>query len=343
MGRIDIRAYDPGVATAVTALWRREIGDRYPLRGEVLQSLLEENPSYAPGDALVAWDGAQPVGFAYIGLLRERDPETADRRGVAWLQAVVVGAGHRRRGVGSRLVRGLMAIAAREGIASVECGGGFGYLWPGLPGDLPDAMPFAAALGFDAGERTWDLRGDVSGLADGVAALHIAAAGMRVDLAGPDDRETLLRFLVREFGGEWWQDTRLFLDQGGAISDFVLLRDASGGIAGHARLHTPATRPAGPPFFWAERRPAAAGGLGPIGVARSLRGQGLGRALLVVALARLRDAGLTDVVIDFTNLLDFYGPLGFRPWMEFTHARGQVEEVARRAAAAGEKEVPDGR
>ena len=85
--------------------------------------------------------------------------------------------------------------------------------------------------------------------------------------AGDDDRDPLLAFLLREFGGEWWHETGWFLAQGGAPSDILLLRDRSGAILGLARTHTPRTRPIGPPHFWSGRRPANAGGLGPIGIA----------------------------------------------------------------------------
>ena len=64
----------------------------------------------------------------------------------------------------------------------------------------------------------------------------------------------------------------------------------------------------------------AAGGLGPIGVAAALRGRGLGRALLVAALDRLRRLGHPDVVIDDTSLLGYYGPHGFAPWITYRHA-----------------------
>jgi GNAT superfamily N-acetyltransferase len=317
-------------------LWWRAIGERYPLREEVLRDCLEGNPSYRPGDALIAWDGDRAVGFGYVGLHRELEPQTADRRGRAWLQAVVVDPDRRRSGLASRIVFRLATVAAVAGVETVECGGGFFYLWPGLPADLPDARPFAAAVGFTPGERTWDLRGNVGRLdGDAEAGRLVAAAGMRFESARPADRRPLLDFIVREFGGEWWHDTRWFLDRGGDPGDIVLLRDVTDRIVGFARLHTPATRPLGPPLFWTARRPPAQGGLGPIGVEAALRGRGLGRALLTLALARLRDASVDDVVIDFTNLLGFYGPLGFEPWMEFVHAQGSVAAILLRTGRIG--------
>ncbi len=338
MGDPDIRPYEPAAAPQVLALWSRALGDRYSLREEVLRATLERDPEHRPGDALVAWDGGLAVGFGYVGIVRGADPETAAHRGRAWLQAVVVDPGRRRRGLGRSLVRRLAEVADEQGITQIDCGGGFFYLWPGLPADLPDARPFAEALGFTVHDRIWDLRGEVAGLTgDAEAAAIVAAAGLAIGAARDADRGALLAFIRDEFGGEWWHDIRWFLDEGGDPADLVLLRDAgalatgAAPIAGFARIHTPASRPIGWPMYWADLRPPAAGGLGPIGVASAVRGRGLGRALLTLSLARLRDAGLTDVVIDGTTLLGFYGQLGFAPWMEFLEARATVRDVLDRA------------
>ncbi len=329
------RPYAPTDARHVIELWQGAIGDRYPLREAVLRASLEDNPDYRPGDAILAWHGDRAIGFGFVGTLRATDPETAGQRGRGWLQAVVVDRGWRRRGLGRGIARGLLGALEREGIGPVTCGGGFCYLWPGLPTDLADARPFVEALGFVVEGRSWDLRGHVAGLtADTAAAETIAAAGMRVVEAQAADRDDLLAFIEREFGGEWWHDIRLFLDAGGDPADLVLLRaggEVSGPIAGFARIHTPAGRPIGWPMYWADRRAPAVGGLGPIGIAAALRGRHLGQALLALALARLRDAGLDDIVIDDTHLLGFYGTLGFTPWIEYQHARAAVGEVLDRA------------
>jgi len=56
------------------------------------------------------------------------------------------------------------------------------------------------------------------------------------------------------------------------------------------------------------------GQLGFIGVAESVRGQGMGLFLLDAGLRRLRDNGVNGCVIDWTDLLDFYGKAGFAPY-----------------------------
>ncbi len=325
-----IRPFDPSDVRAVTALWNRSIGDRYPLTPNTLETLVLANPSHRRGDALVVDAAASNriVAFAYATTERGTEPELGAYHEATHLQAVVVDTAHRRRGLGRALVRAITQDADREGRRWIEAGSGFFYAWPGIPLDLEHAEPFVAALGLRPGSISYDLRGDVAGIRVGPPErAALASAGLFLDSARPADREALLAYLFAEFGGEWWHDVRFWLDNGLAPERFVVLRDGDGLIRGHARIHLRDDRPVGPPLFWAARRGASAGGLGPIGVARDLRGRGVGRALLVGALEMLTRAGATDVVIDFTTLLGFYGPLGFAPWMTFRHARARVGDV----------------
>jgi predicted N-acetyltransferase YhbS len=322
-----IQPYRPEDAAAVVQLWNRAIGGSFPVREEVIHQLLERNPSYRPEDALVAWAQGEPIGFAYAGLHRSTAPEMDSYRGRAFLHAVVVDDGWRRRGIGKRLAQEALLPARERGVARIEAGGGMFYVWPGVPAELPVGMPFCVALGFEPGTESFDLHANVARLDSAEARVRLESEGLRIDAASEDDRGPLLAFLLGEFGGEWWHETGWFLAQGGSPSDFLLLRDRGESILGIARLHTPLTRPIGPPHFWSGRRPANAGGLGPIGVAGALRGRGLGLVLLTLALDRLRADGLSDVVIDSTSLLGFYGHLGFEPWITYRHASAATENL----------------
>lgn len=332
-----IRACRPDDAAAVIELWNGSLGERYPLRPDVLALSVLANPHARPGDAAVAEADGRLVGFAYAGISRSDAPELAAQRGRAWLQAVVVAPSWRRRGVGSALVRAVARIGREPAAERLTAGGGLFYLWPGVPDDLPAAPPFLAALGFRfETDPSYDLRGDVSGMSatearDGAAVLE--AAGLSLVPAGGADREPLLRFLVAEFGGDWWHDIGWFLAAGGDPADLLLLRAGKGRIRGFARIHTPASRPPGWPMYWRTDMPNA-GGLGPIGVAAGLRGRGLGRALLVAALDRLRRLGHPDVVIDDTTLLGYYGPHGFAPWITYRHATAPLGPLLVGAEAA---------
>jgi GNAT superfamily N-acetyltransferase len=328
---MDVRLlpYEPAAAPHVVRLWNDAIGDTFPLREPVLRQCIEENPSARPEDGCLAWsESGHLVGFGYAGFHRLERPETESFRARAQIQAIVVDPAVRRRGIGRQIAGRLAGKARDRGIERLEAGGGMFYLWGGMPDDLPDAAPFSEAIGFELGEVSWDLRGDVTDLrVDDDSTALLRKGDLTVEPATDADTAAALAFLLAEFGGEWWSETGWFLAEGGDPATLLLLRDAERRIVGLARIHGPDTRPVGPPHFWAARRTPAAGGLGPIGIAAERRGQGLGRALLVVALDRLRRAGLTDVVIDLTSLMGYYGSHGFRPWMTWRHGAAATDRV----------------
>jgi GNAT superfamily N-acetyltransferase len=329
MSDLQFRPYSPAAAPHVVALWEAAAGDVFPLREPVLRQCLEARPGALREDAVLVWEDERLVGFGYAGLHRLPDQETSDYRTRGQLQAVVVHPDRRRRGIGRQIAAALADRIRAHGVRTVEAGGGMFYLWAGIPEDLPGALAFATAIGFELGEPTWDLRGNVADLrVDAATQSALAASGLTIRPATTTDRHPLLTFLVAEFGGEWWHETRWFLDQGGDAADLLLLRDMNERILGLARLHGPASQPIGPPHFWAARRRPESGGLGPIGIAGEIRGRGLGRALLVVALDQLRLRGLSDVVIDFTTLLGYYGPHGFAPWITYREASAPVDRLA---------------
>lgn len=327
---VRLQPYESAAAPHVVRLWNEAIGATFPLREAVLRQCLEENPSARPTDGCLAWAGdGSLVGFGYVGIHRLGLPETVEFRGRAQIQAVVVDPALRRNGIGRRMVGHLVAIARDEGATRLGAAGGMFYLWGGIPDDLPGASAFCAAIGFELGDVSWDLRGNVGELVvDDASDELLRRSGLRVEPARATDTPAALAFLLAEFGGEWWHETTWFLDQGGDPSTLLLLRDADRSIVGIARIHRPDVRPIGPPHFWAARRAPAAGGLGPIGIAASRRGAGLGRALLVTALDRLRRQGLTDVVIDLTSLLGYYGSHGFSPWLTWRTATAPLERLA---------------
>jgi GNAT superfamily N-acetyltransferase len=300
---------DDGFADEVVVLWNESIGPTFPLRLSLLRACLEPTGRWVSVIGVRA-DG-DLVGFGYA---------THRVGDVPRLQAVVVSPDHRHHGIGRGIAsRLLQACAGREATA-VEIGAGTGYLWPGVPEDLPDAPAFTLAIGFSPGLPTYDLRGDISSL----PAFPARGRGSDQELLAfrpsrLEDIDEVGRFVEAEFDPDWAMDLRAFLAAGGRPTDIYVVRDHSG-ILGFARLHFPDSSPIGPPLYWADRRSPTAGGLGPIGVSSARRGQGLGTALLRSALLHLRAGGSTDIVIDMTHLLGFYGQFGFVPWLRFRQA-----------------------
>lgn len=120
--------------------------------------------------------------------------------------------------------------------------------------------------------------------------------------ATQSERERVLAFVEREFGPMWrFETSHAFLHP--APTFFYVLDDA-GAVAGFA-AHDANNRGLG--FF------------GPTGVAKHLRGRGLGRMLLLASLADLRRMGHRRAIIPWTDALEFYRKsCGAKPANEFT-------------------------
>lgn len=339
---VTLRPHLPGDDAAIVGLWNTAAGDRYPLRDRLWRQLTADNPDFRASDLVVAVDApperpGRPapvgpvVGFGYLGRARS---EVRGRRAwptEGWLQVVAVTPGRRREGIGRAIVERLLDGARTDGLERVRVAGGVHYLFPGAPLDLPDATTFLAACGATFGHETFDVRATL----DGQATLDrdraaLAAAGLTVRAMDAGEGATLLAFLEGEFGADWVYDQAWAAANGMAPGDVALLvpADAAGppvgaqSIAGFATIHQRGPGPLFGPRYWEDLLEPASGGLGPIGVAARLRGRGLGRALLAVALDTLHERGVRDCVIDWTTLLDYYGPFGFRPWK--TYLEGEL-------------------
>lgn len=318
MDDLRLTPYESDHGPAVVSLWNRAIGNSYPLQERLLRQNVDENPNFRPGDAILAWRGNALVGFALLQRYRGDEPDCQGWKNTGWLAAVVVDPALQRRGIGTRMVAALLDQA--EGIAreAVQPGGGIFWFIPGVPEDLPAARPFCESLGFQFGRTVYDIRADLSAF-----VLPERSTGLLTDhglAARPctvDETDRLLNFILTEFGGNWWYNAKTFFDAGGTPADWLLLlRDDA--IVGMARLHHPGQAVIGAPRYWLHGPDA--GGLGPIGIAASLRGLGLGLALLHSTLAHLRERGVTDAVADWTDLLNFYAKAGFTPWKGYAES-----------------------
>jgi predicted N-acetyltransferase YhbS len=129
------------------------------------------------------------------------------------------------------------------------------------------------------------------------------------------DEDALLAFIQREFPGRWRYDFQEYLRGGGRIADHMVLLTARG-VVGFCRLNfddswQPLAR------YYPHQLPKPWGQLGTIGVSQDSRGKGYGAAVLDAGLRRLRDSGVRGCVIDWTELLDFYGKFGFKPYRRY--------------------------
>lgn len=261
---------------------------------------------------MFAMAGDEPVGFVLASALPDGPPDM--RRDSGWIDAIAVSPVAQHRGIGSALLAWAENWLLSTGCTVALTGGGMRPFVPGIPSDTA-VEPFFRRHGYvehPLGGVVWDVARDLSSYETPASVREIPGA---VRPAQSRDEQALLGFLAAEFPGRWRFECEQFLRDGGRISDFMLLWTSTG-VTGFCRLTFedsawPIER------YYPYRLPRPWGHLGPIGAARSARGQGFGSAILDAGLRRLRDNGVNGCVIDWTSLLDFYGKFGFQPYRQY--------------------------
>lgn len=307
--------YRPEFAPDLLAVWHAAFGDRYPIMPTLWEAITAGDPSFRETDALVAMSHGRPVGFALAKRFRETFAGCERFMPVGYLTLMAVHPDHQRQGVGTRLLALVETRFRDEGATKIVLGGSFHHVFPGIPVPLSgpggEAEPFFEAHGYTVGKEVWDVRRN---LVTPPVLPEIAPLPPDVALRPtcPEEAPRMLDFLNRDFAGRWPRDVAHHLAHEGPVAHVFGLF-VQGDPLGFALLHPPRSPGA---LRWAAFAPEMAA-LGPIGVSPALRGQGMGLALLVMALEQLRDWGATETVIDWTDLLEFYARCGFTPWLRY--------------------------
>jgi GNAT superfamily N-acetyltransferase len=215
------------------------------------------------------------------------------------LRVLAVDRRHRRHGVGKGLLGDAESRIAASGtnrvVIAAEAGN---YFTPGVWAEDRGSRAFLESQGYSPSAETDNLLADLRDLPS------LPADAVR--RAIPEERDDVLAFIEREFGRIWRFEATPAFD---ASPPNAFIATVDGTFAGFA-VH--------------ESNNRGLGTFGPTGVARPMRGRGLGRDLLLASLAGLHRLGYDQAVIPWTDALEFYRKsCGAKPAYHFvTYEKG---------------------
>lgn len=240
-----------------------------------------------PGLGFLATLSDDPVGVV-LGSVSHRDPT------VGHIDLVAVRPDARRQGLGRALIGRMEAALAGRGASDVLLAGNPPYYaWPGIDVRYTPAICLAMALGYEEDRTAWNMtvdlsRDDAPGLRPtDEAERRLAAEGITVRRAGPDDAAALVEFARVTFGGSWAGEVEHSVDRAGAGCFFAAR-------AGSETLGFAAYGSSRPSWF------------GPMGTAPAAQGLGIGGVLLRRCLREQRAAGITRAEIGWVGPVPFY-------------------------------------
>ncbi len=313
--------FHAAMAPEMVNVWNAAMGETFPLDDALFRQNAVEDPHFAPAGCAVACRAgdSRVLGFCVAKVAQEpvgADGFLLDR---GWISLIAVHPSVQRRGVGSTLLRHAEEFLRARRRRRALLGGDPGHFFPGVPDGTP-ALGFFAACGYRLRGDAYDLRRPLAEyrtppVIEPVLADH---PDLEVRPLRGGEEAALLAFLDETFPGRWRYIIGRALASGGSVEDVMGVTKGRA-VVGFAHLFRPTSRWIGPSIAWTRQAGRRAGGLGPMGLAPGVRARGLGLALLDRAVIHLKQAGVDEMIIDWTILVDFYGKLGFVPWKHYRH------------------------
>jgi GNAT superfamily N-acetyltransferase len=272
-------------------VWMEALRHSWPIEREMLGRYAE--------DGFVLMDGDRALGL----VLFERAPDKGS------INDIVVRPDARRQGIGKALLRrALQEIThTSRGRVSwpppdyVTLGGGYHYLWPGIPDGLAESRGFFdAVLGWPFSEPSYDMTMRLDGFSPPAELYRRpAAAGITFRLAAPDDMPQIIAFEELHF----FMWTRYARNH--APEDIVVGVDGGRQVVAALVLDMP-------PIVWSGVFGSSAAEIGAVGVDPSRHNLGIGTGLVARACEFLRDRGVEVAVLRWLYRVNFYHRVGFR-------------------------------
>ncbi len=292
-------------------LWNKNYGYIYPIS----EKLLNRNLSniYKKG-SFVVYENDNLVGFIISKIWDDKfNIPTYNDSG--WISLFLVDSKYRSQGIGSILLELVEKELKKRGKTSVFLGKDYLNFFPGLPVDLKNSENWFKSRGYERPYDTFDLIKPIKGL--NCNKLPLKNNRIKYRVACLDDKNNLLEFIKNNWPGRWLKEAIDYFENGGNGREYVIGLDENK-ICAFAKIGFSNTNIelASYSLTWRNRFEHL-GGIGPLGVDASYRKMNIGYDIVAFANNVLLDIGVSDIIIDWTGLLDFYRHMGFEVFKSY--------------------------
>lgn len=298
-------------------IWNAALHKDYPIN----ERLLCYNLMPCTGEVIegrVAVHNGEAVGFVLACALTD-DPAMT----LGWVSALAVQPSAQRQGIGSKLLVWAESWLKEKGCPRIRLGGNLRPFLPGPPYAMRENAAFFEKHGYQSPPGQ-PYEYDIARSLKDYKSIYPKPAHTDLSPMQSGEEPLLLDFLAREYPGRWEFETREFVKNDGRVSDFLLLR-VHGEVQGFCRLTlSDSERPI--ERFYPQRLPQPWGQFGPLGLSKSVRGQGLGGYLIDAAALHMQSLGVDGCIIDWTSLVKLYAKFGFKVYNQYISLFKTVSE-----------------
>lgn len=306
---IEVRQLEKGDIKSLKSICDRCFGSEFHITEDKLRQNIFEAEDYFKDAGFFIEDSTDGsgIGFIAVKLSKNADiyPDTA------WITLFGVIPEKRMSGYGTMLWDKALEVMKKSGVKRIYIGQDFKNFFSGIPAPCEENIGFFKNKGFEVNtEDHYDLEADIQKniLMDDFKSDAFKESFYVTEYLG--ESSDLIGFLHAEFPGRWESEAKEALEGEKRGEEIVLLRaESDKELVGYCMLDSSNEN---------------LGGLGPIGIAKKIRGRHVGDYILWESLMRLRSLGVKRVNIDWTILKNYYGQFGFVPARVY---RGAYKEI----------------
>jgi len=249
-------------------------------------SLLIEEGSYA------LYDNEELVG---VIILKAGHPKDVEQSEVVFLSLLYVNPKYRHQGLGTKILKEAGEVTFKFKKKYLLTGCEYDNLFSGVEKNF-GTDSFFENLGFIVYDKNYNL----------ITSNRLAETDAKSFRIAENEKEkdAVLNLIASNFSLRWYYDIKCVPYQDLALA---IEKDKIVGFLHLADLSSPVL-PNSLSFYSLYEN---LGGIGPLGLVPKTRGKGLGKGLVKFGVNQLFDRGCSDVLVDWTNLTDFYLKCGF--------------------------------
>lgn len=289
---------------SIRNLWNEELGFIFPMSVEVLNQNIT---NYANKFVLGAYDEDRLVGF----VVGKRDiSEIESYKNLGWINLIYVDKDYRRKGIGSKLLTEVENYLS--GVSTINVGKDINNFFPGSPSEFAGTSDtFFIKRGYIDGGQGYDV------INTNLKKIELRNKEFKYMACTMEHKDALIKFFEKNFPGRWEYEARDYFAKGGNGDSYVICLDGDK-VIGFSRMNDRKDKVYPYNTTWFPRFNNL-GGVGPLGVDRDYRKKDIGFDVVAFGINTLIDRGITEIIIDWTGLLNFYRQFGFEVWKDFKY------------------------
>lgn len=300
----------------ITTLWNQEFGKIHPISDELFKRNIKNIYEKA---SFVALENDEIVGFI-LTKIWDKNFQINAYIDVAWISLIYVMPKYRRQGIGARLLNDATKALQEIGKKILYIGRDIYNYFPGLPIDMNKNIDFFIKNGFEYSYQTHDL------ISRNDELLPIKnKIGYTFRLGTIEDKNELISFMNKNWPGRWTYETIDYFDNGGNGNEYLICLNSKNEICAFTKICYPDTdiNLISNSVTWRARFKKL-GGIGPLGVDPAYRGNHLGYDIVAWSVNKLIKQNVTEIIIDWTGLLEFYRQFGFEVWKSYSYLTKKI-------------------